>query len=506
MPNNDDLTAQEQDYLPLIQHLHQLYDTRMQDEQDLHAIGTQLAQSRLTPLQEQGAIKQTAKDTVLPGSEYEDYDRIPPPFRSPSLRQRRTFQTLNILAAMLIVSLLTGSLVITLLLAQSHHAAPAARLQPFPACSTGSDMVTAAFSSIQMMSQTTGWGVVMGLGKEHQVVIDVGNETRLVHTTDGGCHWKIVKTLSSGSSITPFFLTETMAWVAIGNHLLHTSDAGKTWQMETFALAAGESIEIRDLTFLNNNTGWLIMEIQSSSAPPKTGSAAALFRTDDGGHHWKQLLRTQPGATSPLSAASHITFLTATTGWMTEGASLFMTHDGGESWQPQPLPLPDAIASLTAPLLAPPLFFSARDGLLPAAINGKPGGASNGFLSYVTHDGGQTWQWQSFVAVDYNELAREKARGGAVPDIYRPTPAPHFADMQFGWEGIPSLKMFTTSDGGKHWQPLDLHALPAGARQLQFANKSIGWALVTSSDGSASQIYRTTDGGKTWTPLALHIS
>lgn len=67
--------------------------------------------------------------------------------------------------------------------------------------------------------------------------------------------------------------------------------------------------------------------------------------------------------------------------------------------------------------------------------------------------------------------------------------------MQFGWVGYPQLEEFTTRDGGKHWQRLDLSMLPQSGGQLSFANKDVGWALVVST-ALTSQLYRTTDGEK----------
>jgi photosystem II stability/assembly factor-like uncharacterized protein len=261
---------------------------------------------------------------------------------------------------------------------------------------------------------------------------------------------------------------------------------------------------IRNLTFLDENAGWLITEIHQASAPPKSASPAVLFHTSDGGKHWSQLLRVIEDNASPsqLSAGDQLSFLTATTGWMT-GSSLLMTRDGGHTWQPQILPLPGGVRSLSGLRLEPPRFFSARDGVLPASINGSADGTPNGFLVFVTHDGGLSWQSQPFVAEDYNEVYQKTLKPGEINDlVYRLTPAPQFTDMQFGWVGVPSLEMFTTSDGGKHWQRLAIHPLPKGVEQIEFISSRVGWSLVKSNDELSSQVYRTTDGAKTWTLLA----
>jgi photosystem II stability/assembly factor-like uncharacterized protein len=499
MPDYDDLTQEERALLPLIAYLQQIYNTQVQDEQDLRAIGEQLAHARLQLLTPLGA-------QASPPIEREDLGRILPAFVPSSQRQRREFRALKVLAATLVVGLLTGSLVITLLLARSHHSTGSTpSIQPVSPCPASTAALPMYVSSIHMGSQTTGWGVIEGTRKVQNVVVNLPGETRLLHTIDSGCHWKIVKTFSFPAPVitTPFFLSETTVWIASENHLVHTADAGKTWQTDDLSLAAGESAVIRDLTFLDNNTGWLIAEIMAASAPPKSGPAAVLFHTSDGGHHWSQLLRVSPEniSTSPWNAGSRLSFLTATTGWMT-GDSLLQTLDGGKTWHPQPLPPPPGVTSLSGCQLDPPRFFSARDGILPASCNG----AHPGFLTLVTHDGGQSWQSQPFVAVNYNEVARRLAPPGSGSfAISLLTPSPSFTDMQFGWVGYPRLEEFTTRDGGKHWQRLDLSMLPKGVGPLEFANKDVGWALI-GSDALTSQLYRTIDGGKTWTPLALSVT
>jgi len=373
--------------------------------------------------------------------------------------------------------------------------------------------------SIHMFSETAGWGLSIGTVKDQNGTVSLTGETCILHTTDGGSHWKVVKTweLSTATIITPFFpffFSETTAWVAVENHLSSTNDAGTTWLTSDLPLASGESALIRNLTFVDGNAGWLMTEINPSSTPPKSAPTSALFHTSDGGHHWKQLLRVSGNSSSTpqINAGSKIYFLTATTGWMT-GLSilpgtasqrewLFMTGDGGRTWQPQTLPLPIGVKSLSGLSLGQPRFYSSRDGILPASINQSSDGTPNGFLGFVTHDGGLSWQSQPFVAEDYNEVYQKTLKPGEVNDlVYRLTPTPQFTDMQFGWVGDPYLEMFITSDGGQHWQRLELRSLPKGVEQIQFISSSVGWGMIQSDDGRSSRLYRTTDGGKTWTQV-----
>jgi photosystem II stability/assembly factor-like uncharacterized protein len=128
----------------------------------------------------------------------------------------------------------------------------------------------------------------------------------------------------------------------------------------------------------------------------------------------------------------------------------------------------------------------AHDGVLSASINGAHDVTPNGFLVFVTHDGGLTWQSQPFVAEDYHQVYQKMLKPGDANDsVYWATTAPQFTDMQFGWVGEPYLEMFTTGDGGKHWQRLELRSLPKNVEQLQFISSDVPSGLhALGADGS----------------------
>jgi hypothetical protein len=116
----------------------------------------------------------------------------------------------------------------------------------------------------------------------------------------------------------------------------------------------------------------------------------------------------------------------------------------------------------------------AHDGVPSTSINGAHDGRPNGFLVFVTHDGSLTWQSQPFVAEDYFQVYQKTLKPGDANDsVYWATPAPQFTDMQFSWVGVPYLEMFTTGDGGKHWQRLELRSLPKNVEQLQFISSDV---------------------------------
>lgn len=373
-------------------------------------------------------------------------------------------------------------------------------------------------SSMHMVNETTGWGI--GEPEDHEDLMGATHEQSIFHTTDGGSYWKVVKTGDFSPGTIPFFLSEATAWIATNHHLIHTSNAGILWEEVALPLAAGESAQIMHLTFLNAHTGWLIAQIYHSSAPPKSEPLTVLYHTNDGGTSWHQLLRISEQSWDNRWGKK-ITFLTATTGWMASGSLLLTTRDGGYTWQPQTLPLPVGVESFSELRFETPRIFSAQDGIISACRSDLHDSTRNGFVVFVTYDGGQNWQSLPFVLKDYNQVHEKRyqmllekkmkemkeANNGettfwfARDLIYRTTPAPQFADMQFGWVGWPSLEMSTTRDGGEHWEVLELDTLPQGVEQIQLVNSRVGWGLMRSKDVFSTQVCQTIDGGKTWTRL-----
>ncbi|QBD74519.1 hypothetical protein EPA93_00315 [Ktedonosporobacter rubrisoli] len=208
-----------------------------------------------------------------------------------------------------------------------------------------------------------------------------------------------------------------------------------------------------------------------------------------------------------IGGGSALQFLDRQTGWITamptvtkattQKPLLYLTRDGGYTWTPQPLLLPPGIKPTCELWLEQPRFFSAQEGVIPASINHSQDGTPNGFLSFVTHDGGLSWQSRPFVAVDYNVLYTRTVKPGAIHQMaYRNTPAPRFTDMGFGWVGRPDLALFTTTDGGMSWQTLVSPSPFKDGSQLLFLSSKLGWIITKSEDEMTSSLYKTSDGAQ----------
>lgn len=219
-----------------------------------------------------------------------------------------------------------------------------------------------------------------------------------------------------------------------------------------------------------------------------TGNEVAdLYRTTDGGASWNEIATTgmgsNPGAIPFDGSTKGVSFLNASTGWMTSFSNrtnffwLYMTHDGGITWQQQAL-LPPPNADQGQYDLRPPVFFNAQDGIMPAQVGPTASGASAADV-YVTHDGGLTWQPTALVQANDRLIS--------------------FSDANHGW-ATDGASLFSTSDGGQHWTRLPASTAFHDVTSLNVVSPTTGWAISQPASG-ALILLKTTDGGQTWTAV-----
>jgi len=385
---------------------------------------------------------------------------------------------LGVLAAVLFVALLVGSLLFVFNLARrSNEGAPGNTLHPSKlAGGTGS------LISLHMIDLTTGWAL-----SEHAVL----------RTTDGGLQWKNVTpphTLLTRKSIADF-LTASLAWVTIPQtngtttRVLWTADGGHTWQQSTV-----QATFLKQITFIDSQHGWILA---GWGATGGAAEAVGVFRTSDGGKTWSNVSNALPASTDipppghlPYGGRkSGIHFLNTSTGWITGTAVvndlfwLFVSHDGGATWNQQLLSLPPGVPSAQLSFNSP-TFFSDTDGVLPIIFSDLITGRGIATDIYVTHDGGATWKSTMLLPTAFGTI--------------------DFVDMQHGW-ATDGLALYTTSDGGQHWAKLSPGANFKQITYLSFVSSTTGWAIGGQSNTS-SFLLRTADGGKTWTPIPFSIS
>lgn len=368
--------------------------------------------------------------------------------------------------------------------------------------STGRQM---GLSGLQMTSETTGWAWNY-------------DGPDLLRTTDGGCHWRRVKSWpvqEYGLSLSSF-LSDRVAWVATSkSRLFRTTDGGQSWSSWALPPASKEvygSIKYGPMNFLTQNLGWMLVlnfyEVRPTSASTSAITTGVdVYRTSDGGQHWTKLTssvkstRPAPGKLPDNAYFSSLGFLDASTGWIGgpavgEQGWLYVTHDGGQSWYPQTLPTVPGVGSLRTMVTFAPHFSSARDGVLAATFGTEEMRFPQGFSTFVTHDGGASWRATPLLEVDYTHLVMGSLQAGSV---YLQVPPPVFVDSSFGWDDAGVL----TNDSGRHWSQFAA-GLPKQPSQVDFVSSQVGWALIydvppqLAVGGVPSHLYKTTDGGKTW--------
>jgi photosystem II stability/assembly factor-like uncharacterized protein len=151
---------------------------------------------------------------------------------------------------------------------------------------------------------------------------------------------------------------------------------------------------------------------------------------------------------------------------------------------------------------SPPVFFGARDGLLPVQVFNRPEDQRtfDELVLYRTSDGGQTWTVKQPVALSTNGLAGDDCDVVSMKDII----------VRNG------RVLNVTHDGARTWhtiQPnidLGMEASRRDVLRMDFTDAAHGWIIISddtvfSPDGNFL-LYKTSDGGKTWTQLPLIIS
>ena len=370
-------------------------------------------------------------------------------------------------------------------------------------------------SSITMQNETTGWG--QNYTQKGGVPSGVPTaEQTLLHTTDGGCHWQIVKSwkysMEPSPDFYPFFLSASLALVYVNGVFFLTRDAGASWSSVTLPVAAGQKAFPGQIFFLTSHLGWMTAAFSHEGVL----QFSDLLRSTDGGMSWTRLHIALPMSLTNQSRITSLSMRSETSGWITgsshdsdgrEHSWIFLTHDGGRSWHEQRLPSPQGYASSRLLVLGQPRFFSARDGVLPASTTLTP---PVGISIFITHDGGESWQSQPFFPINDVAFNPEVSGGPRIPT---------FTDLSTGWSSVltgagndtaDSLSLLRTTDRGRSWQPFN-QQLPVRPSDpgFQFITDRVAFALAYTGDPinfqSPSELYRTTNGGKTWTTLRYTI-
>ena len=428
------------------------------------------------------------------------------------MHRRRSFQNVRLwqqsMGLALLTTLLVGSLLVLTSCGNADNTNAGDKTSTAIPTSTSTPQVTGDktpvpnrdLASIHMINATTGWAFT----RPHLYA----KGSYVLHTTDGGMHWKDVTpkyatAQQSDEGISTEFLTASIAWVATTRHaLFHTIDGGQTWQ-KTAVGPADEASQASQITFINPSDGWILF---STSDTGGQGDSIDIFRTTDGGMTWTHVSSTGTSA-FPDTAPGHLplggtkwglSFLDTSTGWATyqytgtnNPIQFYVTHDGGSTWTQQTLPQPFPSKPFAT---LPPTFFSAQDGVLPVLLFNSQN--EEGIDLYVTHNGGASWSSTAFLSTSLYLSAGLNATISTI----------EFIDMNHGWIVNDQGKLlYATNDGGQHWTAISPGTNFESGFCISFVSSALGWALDRSAN-SSSPLIKTEDGGHTWKPVIFVVS
>jgi photosystem II stability/assembly factor-like uncharacterized protein len=419
----------------------------------------------------------------------------------------RTTPAIALVAAACLAIAMVGVLLLSRLGPQATYGpgpASAARSQATP-----SPAAEAVIGSVAMFGDS-GWAVAVDSG---------GRITDLLRTGDGGRTWRAVTPHGVQGSF--IFGAEPIdarrAWLMAAGpsqegtgpvDLWATNDGGQTWSKTT---APGFVFRGALITFTDGTHGWLAVPGEPLSQEQQQG--IVIDRTVDGGKTWQRVAETSwPPAKStrgapPLNCGkSDLSFLDATTGWLTGGCTagitFDMTADGGVTWSAQPLTAPGGV-KFSAACGGGPCTLSAPR-FVPQPVGSDQGlFASLGYM--VLHDTGaypgRSWLYTS----------NDHGRSWTIHRLPGPEATVAMVTSSVGFASVLAIDsagvfvpaapwLYRTDDGGRSWQPVAANVQLSYAT-LDCVSASRCWALSSSQTDSSTRLYETTDGGRTWSQL-----
>ena len=158
----------------------------------------------------------------------------------------------------------------------------------------------------------------------------VKHGSELWKTTDGGFSWSFVSKIEDDDGTLDFsqqakFIDERNGWILGLTSLWHTDDGGETWSRHEFPWLV-------DGFFVRGESVWVALQYR-----PEQNNA--VYETRDGGTSWdeSEIPNTMPTLQDSIDIMD-LCFVDEKTGWLADSRSLYRTDDSGKSWLRQRLP------------------------------------------------------------------------------------------------------------------------------------------------------------------------
>jgi len=195
---------------------------------------------------------------------------------------------------------------------------------------------------LYFINADSGWVV----GGDHGTYPSFTPHREILFTSNGGNTWNVQYVQSDETPLHAIYLIDKNNGFAVGETgaVMQTTNGGNTW-IESTTLT---SYELRDVTFVNQNTGWILGYYLGLP------HASAIFKTTDGGSTWTSYTF---GVDESLASVS---FSDEMNGWIVGGQSgingsfILHTSDGGENWEYRVSPVNEYLVKV--------LFFSSDAG------------------------------------------------------------------------------------------------------------------------------------------------
>ncbi len=256
-----------------------------------------------------------------------------------------------------------------------------------------------------------------------------------------------------------------------------STDAGKTWSPTKLLHSMSSAVL----------TGCLAISPYSANTV-FAGTSAGLYKTDDGGMNWKEVISGAYIRQVKIKIGDPGVMLAATSSDYYGGGRILKSTNAGNTWT-DVLKITDGSRIVIGQTMAKPNYVYA------AVANAK----TNGFSGlYRSTDFGNNWD---LMASSPNILGLEidgNSEGGQANYDLAITVNPKDADQVY----VGGIHMWKSTNGGKNWKAINhwtgdnLPYVHADQHDLQFTNDGM---LYSANDGG---IYISSDLGAKWTDIS----